>query len=234
MRTASPLLCVVAVVAAVGSLAPLPAQTFAANTGTDPAVMATPATKTKLVAPGRHRSLEQNKLYGRVRNGAYTVDGMVAKLKLNYDIDGVNHLYFFVPGVGTAVLSAVAPTDEVANEAELHGNDLSFIAGDHRFKVTGIALAGIKGSAPEHLFVRLDRAAWQLGRQPMLGFGDAAEMPYTWPGSLAAPTAPAPAEESRLAPPLPPALLPSPVAVHAAAPPAAGARPVALRPVAMR
>ena len=41
----------------------------------------------------------------RVRDGVLTIDGMVAKVQLNYDIQNTGYMYFFVPGVGTAVVS---------------------------------------------------------------------------------------------------------------------------------
>ena len=230
---------------ALGVLVPVAslAQTFAAGSAVQPVVSTGPLTNTTRLSPGHHRSEDKQQLFGRVRDGVYTVDGMVAKLKLNYDVNGVDHLYLFVPGVGTAVLSASKEPDTLTAEARLADNELSFTAGEHRFKLTGVALANNKGGAPEHLYVRLDRTAWQLSRQPMLGFGDAAAMPYEWPGSLASvQSTPLTAEEKEIIPPVPVSLLPSPRPVTPAGvamAPAGGvgiapARPATLQPVAMK
>lgn len=238
MRTSTSLLCLALAAVAACHPTPLAAQTFAANTGTDPVVVATPPNRDKVMAAGPRRHVADTQMYGKVRNGVYTVDGMVAKLKLNYDLTGVDHLYFFLPGVGTAVVSTVAPKDEVVSEAELQGNELSFTAGEHRFLLSGVALANSKGTPAARLYVHLDRGAWGLSKLPMVGFGDEAERPYSWPGALTGLPS-NPAQESRLAPPVPVVLLPSTSAVHVAVRQPAPATattvsPVSLRPVALR
>lgn len=202
----------------------LSSQTFAAITGTDAVITAAPgASAPGLTQPGHHARTDAPLLYGRVRDGVYTVDGMVAKLRLNYDVNGAHYLYLFVPGVGTAVLSLSADPDSIVAEARLHDNELAFAVGDHHFKLTGVALSDGKNEAPTHLYVRLDRAAWHLNRQAMVGFGDVAQLPYAWPGAL---PAPAPAEESRVIPPVPVTLLPSTTTVQ---PATTAPRPVSLR-----
>ncbi len=209
------------------------AQTFAAPTGTDAVITGPlPNSATKANVP---RHAEDKLLYGRVRDGVYTVDGMVAKVQLNYDVNGARFLYMFVPGVGTAVISTTADTETVTTEAGLRENELNFSVGDHRFKLTGIALANNKGHVPEHLYVKLDRSAWQLNRHPMIGFGTASQMPYQWPGALASTPTAEQVEESQLVPPVPASLLPSTksvVPVATSAPVAVN--PAALRPVAMK
>ena len=225
-----------AAVLALGCALPgsLAAQTFAATTGTE-GVINTPSEPraARVTVPAHHRSASDTLIYGRVRDGVYTVDGMVAKVQLNYDVDGANFLYLFVPGVGTAVLSMAADPNNVTAEAKLRGNELTFMVGDHHFKLTGVALVNGKGSAPEHLYVRLDRSAWRLNRQPMVGFGNVAELPYAWPGALP-PASVKETEESRVVPPVPASLLPSTSSVvpRTAAP--AAVDPALLRPVALR
>lgn len=205
----------------------LSAQTFAAITGTDAVISAHP-TEAQVMQPGRHARAEAPLLYGKVRDGVYTVDGMVAKLRLNYDVNGAHYLYLFVPGIGTAVLSLTADPDSVATTAQLHNNELSFAAGDHRFQLTGVALSDGKNAVPEKLYVHLDREAWHLNRQPMVGFGNVAQMPYAWPGALATVAS---TEESHVVPPVPVVLLPSTAAVRPHVNPvaAAGAQGVSLR-----
>ena len=183
--------------------------------------------------PGHKRSAEEKLLFGRVRDGVYTVDGMVAKVQLNYDLNGVGFLTMFVPGLGTAVVSADPAQDAVVKEAAFKEGELSFTVGEHTFKLTGVVLASNRGTVPAHLYVRLDRSAWQLGRQPMVGFGNVGAMPYQWPGALAA----APAvhtEETEVIPPVPACLLPSTTSVvpHTVAP--VPVEPADLHPATMQ
>ena len=232
----SPFALALALVLARGCLAPLgmEAQTFSATTGTEAAITGTPGPRVATVnVPGHRRNAEEKLLFGRVRDGVYTVDGMVAKVQLNYDVKGVGYLYFFVPGVGTAVISATPAHDAVASEAALKDGELSFTVGEHTFKLTGVALASDRGTVPAHLYARLDRVAWKLSRQPMVGFGDLGAMPYQWPGAL--PVAPAPpAEETEVIPPVPASLLPSTTGVVPRVVVPGAVVPASLRPVAMQ
>ena len=189
-----------------------PAQTFAAPVPfAAPAAPAAPAAAmdgTMAMRPraaDRRRMAEDRLLYARVRDGVYTVDGMVAKLKLNYDVDGAAFLYLFVPGVGTAVISASPEPDALMSPAAVSENELTFTVDGHHFGLSGVSLTNDRGRVPDHLYVRLDRSAWRLSRLPMVGFGDRASLPYEWPGALPLD----PAEESEAIPPLPSTLLPS-------------------------
>lgn len=233
MRNTSTLIRSAAVAFALCGLAApvsLSAQAFAANAVTEAPSL--PSVDHSSQAPWHHRKTEDKLIYGHVREGVYTVDGMVAKVQLNYNVDGANYLYMFVPGVGTAVISTTADQDGVSHEAALRGDELSFMVDGHHFNLTGVALANNKGQAPAHLFVRLDRSAWRLNRQPMVGFGNLAELPYEWPGAL--PPAAAQVEESRAVPPVPASLLPSMTPVMPAASSPVAVNPASLRPVAMR
>jgi hypothetical protein len=218
--------CATATAALSGLFAALPAQTFSANTGTVAPVIPTSPRSTS-VSPGHHKFGEDGTIYGRVRDGVYSVDGLVAKVQLNYDVEAARYLYFFVPGVGTAVVSAVAPADAVSVQAKLHDNELSFTADTHRFNLTGVALVNNKGVQPALLYVRLDRAAWRLNRQAMMGYGILAEAPYQWPGAL-------PPVEERANHVLPISLLPTvkPLAPTALAASSIPAGPAMLRSVA--
>lgn len=204
------------------------AQTIPASTGTGAIITATPPEdRAPVITAGHHGEAGRDLLFGRIRNGVYTVDGMVAKLQLNYDLNGVLHLYMFVPGLGTAVMSESPAPETITATASLTGNDLNFDAGHHHFRLTGIALTNGQGTSVAHLYVQLDRTAWNLGRHAMVGYGDAGGAPYAWPGALNAGVAPM-VEANRLAPPLPTGLLPSATAVtpaHAAKP-----APVSLQP----
>ncbi len=132
---------VVAVCGLVGLAAM--AQTFAAPAGAEAAALTSmPGTgERRVMAPGHRRDAENKLIYARIRDGVYSVDGMVAKVQLNYDVDGANFLYLFVPGVGTAVVSAAPAADAVMARATVRDGELRFRAGEHQFALTGIAVA---------------------------------------------------------------------------------------------
>lgn len=231
MRPSSIARCFLAALAAAVPLADGVSQTFVAITGADAVIEAPVSGGARVNVPGHRRHAEEKLLYGHVRDGVYTVDGMVAKVQLNYDVNGVKFLYLFAPGVGTAVISAAADQDAVMASASYSNGELSFSVGEHRFNLTGIALASDKGIAPAHLYVKLDRTAWRLNRRPMLGFGNATALPYQWPGALPS-TALSQTEEPQTVPPVPANLLPSATTVVPAVQTSADAdvsRPVTLR-----
>ncbi|MGI4828703.1 MAG: hypothetical protein ACRYFU_11015 [Janthinobacterium lividum] len=211
------------------------AQTFAAGVGTmAPPLNAPTNSVVRPHVPGHHRNATEKLIYARVRHGMYTVDGMVAKIQLNYDVQGANFMYLFVPGIGTAVVSISPEPDALMTSAALQDDELTFTVDGHHFGLTGVTLANDRGVVPANLYVHLDRAAWHLSRLPMVGFGDRAELPYVWPGALP----PEHAEESEAIPPIPATLLPS--LGNASAPPAPAATspasisPAAPRPAALR
>ena len=232
MRSLSALrsLSAVALTCGLSALAS-PAQTFSARVGTTPAPMiVADSTAGRVTVPGHNRRTEEKLIYARVRDGVYTVDGMVAKIRLNYDVHGFRYMYLFVPGVGTAVVSVTPNADALTTPATLQGDALTFSADGHRFSLTGVSLASDRGQAPAHLYVRLDRSAWRLSRTAMVGFGDRAELPYQWPGAL--PTEQA--EESQSVPPVPASLLPSLSTVAPAPQAPAPVNPDALLPSSLR
>ena len=205
------------------------AQTFAASPAFVPAVVTRDtATAVRQPTPDHGREAENRLLYARVRDGVYTVDGMVAKIKLNYDVDGANFIYLFVPGVGTAVVSAFPEPNALVSHAVVNQNELTFTVDGHHFGLTGVTLANGKGRVPDGLYVHLDRSAWRLSRLPMVGFGNRAEPPYEWPGALPLESA----EESEAIPPVPSTLLPSLAAPASAVHPSLPAIPAVPTPVA--
>lgn len=211
------------------------AQTFAAGVGfVPPAMNPTVNTVVRPHVPGHRRNAGEKLIYARVRNGVYTVDGMVAKIQLNYDVGGAPFMYLFVPGIGTAVISVSPEPDALMTNAALHDDELTFTVDGHHFGLTGISLASNRGEVPANLYVRLDRSAWRVSRLPMVGFGNRAELPYVWPGALP----PEHAEETEAVPPIPATLLPSLEHAPAASSPAmvspASASPAALRPSTLR
>ena len=210
----------IALLSALGSLA---------LAGSAPSFAAVPGT-----VSGHHRAGNDPRLYARVRDGVYTVDGMVAKIELNYDVDGTNFLYLFVPGIGTAVVSPTPAADALTSAASLTEGELTFTLDGHHFGLTGVRLLGGNGDVPPHLYVHLDRSAWHLGRMPMVGFGNRAALPYEWPGALAPEHVDGGSEESSFVPTIPSTLLPSFAGPAPAAPVSTSPGPTALHPSALK
>jgi len=121
----------------------------------------------------------------RVRDGVLTIDGMVAKVKLNYDIQQNGYMYFFIPGVGTAVVS-MAPMEEAVKVADaFDGGTLSFPVDGHSVQLSSESnlLPGRKSKAKADVYVRLDRSTVAISRYPRMGYGDTTAAPYAWPVS---------------------------------------------------
>ena len=140
-----------------------------------------------------------------VHSGILTVDGMVGKAQLNYDINNQQYLYFTVPGVGTAIVSQTRFMNALPQKGAFHGNALTFDANGHTVELTS-ANTLVGGKASE-AWVAIDPLYGAEIRFPRMGFGDSLARPYAWPGSKP--------EKSDVnafvtAPPLPKALRPKP------------------------
>ena len=119
----------------------------------------------------------------RVRDGVLTIDGMVAKVQLNYDIQHTGYMYFFVPGVGTAVVSMDPIADGAKVADAFDGEKLMFSVDGHSVELDSTInlLPGRKSHAKADAYVRLDRSTVALSRTPRMGYGDTTAAPYVWP-----------------------------------------------------
>ena len=207
------------------------AQTFAAAVRGPSRAMVVASSGSQFSAPGHAHKSSERLIYGRLRNGMFTVDGMVAKVRLNYDVKGSTYMYLFVPGVGTAIISMAPDGTALFSPATLHTNELTFDMDGHNFNLSGVSLAGKEGQPPAHMYVRMDHMAWHLSRTAMVGFGNRAERPYEWPGALPTQSA---EEESLAVPPVPASLLPKTTRPAPARRSPAMEAPAALRPAALR
>ncbi len=137
-----------------------------------------------------HDGVPDRLISAQVRDGILSIDGMVAKVQLNYDIQRAGYMYFFVPGMGTAVVSLAPMVDAERVLSAIQGSTLRFEAGGHTFELSCKGnLMGRKDRVAD-VYVRLDRSTIAVGRYPKMGYGDSAESPYIWPLS-------APAEKDR-------------------------------------
>jgi hypothetical protein len=157
-----------------------------------------------------HDTMPDHLISARVREGVLTIDGMVAKVQLNYDIERSGYLYFFVPGVGTAVVSMapIAGGEKAADAFD--GEKLAFAVDGHSIELSseGTLLSKRKNKVKADVYVRLDRSTVAVSRTPQMGYGDTTEPPYVWPLSN-----PEPASKEKVAyvvtpPPMPKSVLP--------------------------
>lgn len=193
----------------------LQAQTFPATTGTTAVFTGDVPDRIPSALPAHHKKTDAPLMYARVRDGVYSVDGMVGKVRLNYDVKAASYIYLFMPGVGTALVALAPSPDAVSVPAAYHDGQLTVRVADHIFNLTGIeSLVNDRGKEPASLFVTLNREAWRLSRRPMVGFGTARQAPYEWPGALPV-LAAADAEEAPV--PMPVSLLPRPATYPVAA-----------------
>ncbi len=156
-----------------------------------------------------HDTMPKSLISARVRDGVLTIDGMVAKVQLNYDIQHTGYMYFFVPGVGTAVVSMDPLADGTKVPDAFDGEKLAFTVDGHSVELSNDGsslLEKRKGKAD--IYVRLDRSTVAISRYPRMGYGDTAAAPYVWPLSAAESANKEKVEYVVAPPPVPKSMLP--------------------------
>ncbi len=128
-----------------------------------------------------HDSMPDHLISARVRDGVLTIDGMVAKVQLNYDIQRSGYMYFFVPGVGTAVVSMAPLADGVKVADAFDGEKLAFSVEGHSVELSSEVNLLAKRKNKADAYVRLDRSTVAISRTPRMGYGDTTASPYVWP-----------------------------------------------------
>jgi hypothetical protein len=145
----------------------------------------------------------------RVHDGVLTIDGMVAKVQLNYDIQNTGYMYFFVPGVGTAVVSMAPMADGVKVPDAFDGEKLAFTVDGHSVELSNDGSSLLeKRKSKADVYVRLDRSTVAISRYPRMGYGDTAAAPYVWPLSNPEPANKEKVEYAVTPPPVPKSMLP--------------------------
>ena len=154
-------------------------------------------------------TMPKSLISARVRDGVLTIDGMVAKVQLNYDIQHTGYMYFFVPGVGTAVVSLEPLADGTKVPDAFDGEKLAFTVDGHSVELSndGSSLLDKRRSKAD-VYVRLDRSAVAISRYPRMGYGDTAAAPYVWPLSGPQPANKEKVEYAVTPPPVPKSMLP--------------------------
>ena len=128
-------------------------------------------------------------------HGELTVDGLIAKAGLNFQILDLKYLYIWVPGLGTAVISNQPFAGATVQPDAIDGNTMTVKVDGHQLQLAcdGDMLnreagkkifQGKKKEKPTSLYVALD-TNYQLGSNyPQFGYGDQNKAPYNWPGTL--------------------------------------------------
>jgi hypothetical protein len=149
---------------------------FVAGATTAPA----PSSKSKTRTPVTPGGASVHNYAMTVRNGILTVDGMVGKAQMNYDIKQ-DFLYFTVPGVGTAIVAQEKFMNALPQKNAFKGNTLTIDVNGHSVQLTNDGPLA-KGKEQE-AWVSIDPLYGADIRFPEMGFGSTIQRPYVWPGS---------------------------------------------------
>ena len=143
-----------------------------------------------------------------VRDGILTVDGMVGKAGMNYNIHS-GFLYFTIPGVGTAIVAQTRFMNAAPQQDAFKGNELTIHMQGHTVELTNSGPLVAAGKGGSEAWVAFDPLYGANIRFPEMGFGDSTQRPYAWPGSKALPKK-ADANALVTPPPLPKSVQPKP------------------------
>jgi hypothetical protein len=113
--------------------------------------------------------------------GTLTVDGMTGKAALNYEIKDLKYVYFYIPGIGTTVVSNAPFPGAVEQKKAFDDKTLTVTVNDHIVQLTSDQR--LLGKAPESAFVRVDKTFSVPTKFPVMGYGPIRVAPYMWPGS---------------------------------------------------
>jgi hypothetical protein len=139
-----------------------------------------------------------------IARGTLTVDGMTGKAALNYEIKDLKYIYFYVPGVGTTVVSNAPFPAAVEQKKAFDDKTLTVTVNDHIVQLTSDQR--LLGKAPESAYVLVDKNFTVPTKFPVMGYGPIRVAPYAWPGSKQNDQ-----KDSAEAPPLPADLRPVPL-----------------------
>ena len=116
-----------------------------------------------------------------IASGTLTVDGMIGKAALNYDIADLHYIYLYAPWIGVVVVSnGPFPGSKMQADAfNLH--TLTVNVEDHQFQLYSEKL--LLGKKPAPAYVSVDREFKLPTKSPVLGYGETLKAPYNWPGA---------------------------------------------------
>lgn len=115
-----------------------------------------------------------------ISRGTFTVDGMIGKAELNYDIPDFKYVYMYVPGIGTLVVSNEPFPGAKEQRNAFDDKTLTVTTGDHQLQIGSDKR--LLGKKPESAFVLVDRDFRLPSKYPVVGYGKSLKAPYSWPG----------------------------------------------------
>lgn len=148
-----------------------PASSVVSTVETTPPVSA--ARQPQTLKPAHMRALT-------IERGILTVDGLAAKVALNFQINDLHYLYIYVPGVGTTVISDRPFAGAVAEKNGFDGKTLTVTSAGERLQLT----AQNKMLGRRAAYVKFDPTYGPSSRMPVMGYGNSAAAPYEWPGAM--------------------------------------------------
>jgi hypothetical protein len=112
--------------------------------------------------------------------GTFTVDGMIGKAELNYEIPDFHYIYMYAPGIGTLVVSKDPFPGSKEQKNAFNDKTLTVNVGDHHLQVASDTR--MLSKKPESAFVLVDRDFTLPSKYPVVGYGGTVKAPYVWPG----------------------------------------------------
>jgi hypothetical protein len=129
----------------------------------------------------------------QISRGIFTVDGVIGKAALNYDIPDLKYIYFYAPGIGVVVISDNKFAGSVEEKGAFNGHSLKIkVVGDHVMELYSddIMLGkkaqvgkGGKNDKAEPAYITYDPNFTMPSRFPVVGYGKTPNAPYAWPDS---------------------------------------------------
>ena len=142
-----------------------------------------------------------------IAHGTLTVDGMIGKAALNYEIHDLKYIYFYAPWVGVVVVSNVPFPSSTPQPNAFNDKTLTVAVGEHTFQL--YSDRQLLDKKPQTAFVLVDRNFQLPTQMPVIGYGASVQAPYAWPGAKLvastknAPPVPAILRPTALLPPCP-------------------------------
>jgi hypothetical protein len=115
-----------------------------------------------------------------ISRGTFTIDGMIGKAELNYDIADLKYIYLYAPTIGTIVVSNEPFPGATAEPKAFDNLTLTVTVGDHTLQVASDKR--LLSKKPEPAYVLLDRNFRLPSKYPVVGYGIGVKAPYSWPG----------------------------------------------------
>ena len=116
-----------------------------------------------------------------ISRGTLTIDGMTGKAALNYEIKDLKYVYFYIPGVGTTVISNAPFPGAVEQKKAFDDKTLTITVGEHTVQLSSDK--SMLGKKTESAYVLVDKNFFVPTKFPVMGYGPIRVAPYAWPGS---------------------------------------------------